>query len=499
VAGGGLMQVWELSAVELQELLVKRAISSIEIVKALYQHIERVEPEVKGFLQLNRERALQDAAEADACLRQGEKLTPLTGIPVAVKDNICVPGWQASCGSRILADFYPPYAATVIEFIKAAGGVVLGKTNMDEFAMGSSTENSAFYPTCNPWDLSRVPGGSSGGSAAVVAAREAPLALGSDTGGSIRQPAAFCGVTGLKPTYGLVSRYGLIAFASSLDQIGPLARSIPDLALLLQIIVGYDRKDSTSLPQEPHNFSLSSGEVKGKKLALVKEFMDEGLEAGIKALILKAAEIFASLGAEIVEVSLPYLKYALPAYYIIAPAEASSNLARYDGSRYGYRDFSAQDIVSMFKKTRQAGFGAEVKRRIIIGTYALSAGYFDAYYLKAQKVRTLIKQDFDNGFKQCDALLAPTTPTLPFKLGEKVNDPLQMYLSDIYTIAVNLAGLPGLVLPCGFIEDLPVGMQLIGKPWSEKLLLNLGYAFQETTDYHKVKPGIIEKAGFKVV
>jgi len=477
------------SALEIKEKLEKKEVSSLEITSHLLQRINRVDGKVKAFLHLDAESALEKAKKADELRSREGSLKPLLGIPIAIKDNICVKGLPCTCGSRMLENFISPYNATVIQRIEEAGGVILGKTNMDEFAMGSSTENSAFFTTRNPWDTSLVPGGSSGGSAAALAAGEVSLALGSDTGGSIRQPAAFCGISGLKPTYGVVSRYGLVAFASSLDQIGPMGRSVKDLALMLSVIEGHDPKDSTSAPHPPSDYlkTLDSN-LKGFKLGIPKEFMGEGLSPEIKDLILRSAQTFREAGLEIVEVSLPTVAYALAAYYIIAPAEASSNLARYDGVRYGLRDKTATDIFSMFKLSRQKGFGPEVKRRIMIGTYALSSGYYDAYYLKAQKARTLIKRDFIEAFEKCDAILSPATPTLPFKVGEKADDPIAMYLSDIYTIAVNLAGLPGLVIPAGFVNNLPVGAQLIGRPFAENLLLSLGDIFQNQTDYHKMSP-----------
>jgi aspartyl-tRNA(Asn)/glutamyl-tRNA(Gln) amidotransferase subunit A len=482
------MQTWS----ELRARLDARELSSVEATQQCLDRIRAVDEGVHAFLQVN-DGALEQAREADRRLAAGER-GGLLGVPVALKDIICVKGMRTTCGSKILENFAPPYDAHVTERLRAAGAVFVGKTNLDEFAMGSSTENSAYGPTRNPWDLERVPGGSSGGSAAAVAAGEAPLALGTDTGGSIRQPAALCGVTGLKPTYGRVSRFGLVAFASSLDQIGPFGRTAEDCAALLNGIAGHDRRDSTSAPLDAPDFLATSdpAKLKGMRLGLPREFMD-GLAPAIAKHVQAAAKTFEALGATVVEVSLPHLQYALPTYYIIAPAEASSNLARYDGTRYGYRAVQADDVLTMFKKTRHDGFGPEVKRRIIIGTYALSAGYYDAYYLKAQKARTLIKRDFEKAFEACDAIIGPATPSTAFKIGEKADDPLEMYLADIYTVAVNLAGLPGIVFPCGLEDNLPVGLQAIGPAFEESRLLTLGRAYQQKTDYHTKRPVVGQK------
>lgn len=481
------MNIIDLPAYELSEKLQKGEVTSVEAVKAYLDRIEAVDCKVRSFINVMKDYALKSAEKADKRLKGGERVTPMTGVPVAVKDIICVKGHRTTCASKILENFIPPYSATVIERLNDAGAVILGKVNMDEFGMGSSTENSRFFNTFNPWDLSRVPGGSSGGSAAAVAAREAPLALGTDTGGSIRQPASHCGITGLKPTYGSVSRYGLIAYASSLDQIGPMGRSVKDVAMLLNVLSAYDPMDSTSVDFERPDYyeSLSAADVEGVRFGRPVEYFGPGLDDGVKDRLEEAQEIFESLGAEFVDVSIPALDYSLPAYYVIAPSEASSNLARYDGCRYGYRDPDDTDIVAMYRKTRREGFGDEVLRRIMIGTYALSSGYYDAYYLKAQKVRTLIKHGFDRAFEKCDFIFAPAAPTVAFKIGEKTDDPVEMYLSDVYIVAANLAGLPGLVAPCGFHNEMPVGLQLVGKHFDEAGLLKAAAAFQDVTGFHK--------------
>ncbi|ABB15182.1 Asp-tRNA(Asn)/Glu-tRNA(Gln) amidotransferase subunit GatA [Carboxydothermus hydrogenoformans] len=483
------MELYYLSAKEITEKIKAKEISAVEVAKATFDRIEAVEPKIQAYVTVTRELGLKMAREVDEKIARGEDPGPLAGVPVAIKDNMSTAGIRTTCSSKILENYIPPYDATVVEKLKEAGAVFTGKTNLDEFAMGSSTENSRFFPTRNPWDLERVPGGSSGGSAASVAAGEAVVALGSDTGGSIRQPAAFCGIVGLKPTYGAVSRYGLVAFASSLDQIGPFARTVEDAALLLNVIAGHDPKDSTSADIEyPDYLSFLNQDIKGLKIGLPKEYFIDGIDAGVKKAIDDAIKVLESLGAVFEEVSLPHTKYSLPVYYLIAPAEASSNLARYDGVRYGYRDFEAEDVVEMFSRTRAEGFGAEVKRRIMLGTYALSAGYYDAYYLKALKVRTLIKEDFDRAFTKVDLLLTPTTPTPAFKFGEKTSDPVSMYLSDIFTMAVNLAGLPGISVPAGFDGHLPVSFQLIGKPFDEGTLLKVAHAFEQNTEFHKARP-----------
>jgi aspartyl-tRNA(Asn)/glutamyl-tRNA(Gln) amidotransferase subunit A len=420
-----------------------------------------------------------------------EELNPLMGIPVAIKDVICTKGIPTTCASRILEGFVPPYDATVIELLYERGAVLLGKTNMDEFAMGSSTENSAFFPTHNPWDLSRVPGGSSGGSAAAVAADECIYSLGTDTGGSVRQPAALCGVVGLKPTYGRVSRYGLVAFASSLDQIGPITKDVEDAAIVMNAIAHYDPRDSTSVNAPTPDYTRALlPEIKGLRIGVPKEYFIEGMQEGVEEAIRKAIEELEELGAEVGEVSLPHTDYSLPTYYIIAPAEASANLARYDGVKYGFSYPRADDIWDNYRKTRQVGFGDEVRRRIMLGTYALSAGYYDAYYLKAQKVRTLIKRDFDLAFEEFDVIVAPTSPTVAFKLGEKVDDPLQMYLSDVFTLSMNLAGICGISIPCGFSDGLPVGMQIMGPAFAEEKVLQVAYAYEQATEWHKMRPKI---------
>ncbi len=465
---------------ELHDLLVKKEIRPQEIVEDVFKRIEAVEDKVKAYLSLTKELALKQAEEAEKKILKGET-SPLTGIPLAIKDNICTEGIKTTCASKMLENFVPPYDATVIKALKAEGAVMVGKTNMDEFAMGSSTENSAFQITHNPWDLDRVPGGSSGGSAAAVAADECIAALGSDTGGSIRQPAGFCGVVGVKPTYGCVSRFGLVAFASSLDQIGPLAKDVRDAAILLSAIAGHDPYDSTSAPLEKKDYAQKIGEeIKGIKIGVPKEAFGEGLEEEVKTTLERNIQIFSDLGAEVIEVSLPHLEYAVAVYYIIAPAEASSNLARYDGVKYGFRDKEAGNLIDMYCQTRSKGFGPEVKRRIMLGTYVLSAGYYDAYYKKASQVRTLIKEDFLNAFKQCDFIITPVSPTPAFKIGEKTDDPLQMYLSDIYTIPINLAGVPAISLPGGLSKDrLPIGLQIIGPHFSEVELFKVAYQFEQ--------------------
>ncbi|WP_206812187.1 Asp-tRNA(Asn)/Glu-tRNA(Gln) amidotransferase subunit GatA [Paradesulfitobacterium ferrireducens] len=483
------MELTAKSAAELHRLLENKEISASELTKAYLERINALEDKVKAFVTLTEDSALKQAAEVDSKLGRGDKLGPLEGIPMALKDNMCTEGVRTTCSSKILENFVPPYNATVAERLRQAGAIMLGKLNMDEFAMGSSTENSAFHVTRNPWDLERVTGGSSGGSAAAVAADQAVFTLGSDTGGSIRQPAAFCGVVGLKPTYGAVSRYGLIAYASSLDQIGPFTKDVRDNALVMNAIAGHDPKDSTSVPYEKPDYTeFLVNDIKGLKIGIPREYFGQGIDAEVDKVLRQAIETLKALGAEVEECSMPHTEYAMPAYYLIAPAEASSNLARYDGVRYGYRAQEAEDIISMFKKTRAEGFGDEVKRRIMLGTYALSAGYYDAYYLKAQKVRTLIKRDFDRVLEKYDVLLVPTAPTVAFKFGEKSTDPLAMYLSDVCTVPLNLAGLPGLTLPAGFAGGMPVGLQLMGKPFDEGTLYRVAYTFEQNTDFHKAKP-----------
>ncbi|HEX7372596.1 MAG TPA: Asp-tRNA(Asn)/Glu-tRNA(Gln) amidotransferase subunit GatA [Thermodesulfobacteriota bacterium] len=485
------MELYQLTAHQLHEMLKRRAITSREVTESVLKRIEEVEDRVHAYITLLPDLAMKQAALADDRLDKGEA-EPLTGIPLAIKDLICSQGVRTTCGSHILDNFIPPYDATVIEKLKAAGAVFVGKANMDEFAMGSSTENSFFGPTRNPWDLQRIPGGSSGGSAAAVAAGECIASLGSDTGGSIRQPAACCGVVGFKPTYGRISRYGLVAFASSLDQIGPLAKDVRDTALLLQAISGHEPRDSTSVDIPVPDFTRAlTGEAHSMVLGVPRECFREGLDPEVANAVKEALRTLEGSGARIVDVSLPHSEYAVAAYYIIAPAEASSNLARYDGVKYGFRSSSTRDLMEMYKESRFQGFGSEVKRRIMLGTYALSAGYYEAYYRKASQVRTLIRDDFQKAFSQCDVLLTPTAPTPAFKLGEKVDDPLQMYLSDIFTIPCNLAGLPGLSLPCGFNkEGLPIGLQILADYFQEEKILRVAYAFEQNTDFHRRKPNL---------
>ncbi|EKV00308.1 Asp-tRNA(Asn)/Glu-tRNA(Gln) amidotransferase subunit GatA [Leptothoe sp. ISB3NOV94-8A] len=476
---------------KLQRQLTQKERTAVEITQAYLDRLQALEPKLHSFLAVTADKALAQAQQVDSAIAAGEALSPLAGIPIALKDNLCTKGIRTTCASKILEGFIPPYESTVTQRLADAGAIFLGKTNMDEFAMGSSTENSAYQLTANPWDTTRVPGGSSGGSAAAVAADQAPISLGSDTGGSIRQPAAYCGVVGMKPTYGLVSRYGLVAFASSLDQIGPFSRTVEDAAILLGAIAGHDTKDSTSLNVKIPDYTQHlKTDLKGKRIGLIKETFGEGLDGDVAQAMEAAIEQMKDLGAKIVEISCPNFKYGLPTYYIIAPSEASSNLARYDGVRYGQRA-ETDNLLSMYKQTRAEGFGAEVKRRIMIGTYALSAGYYDAYYLQAQKVRTLIKQDFEAAFKDVDVLLTPTVPSTAFKAGDKVNDPLSMYLSDLMTITVNLAGLPGISLPCGFDESgLPIGMQLIGNALREDTLFEVASAYEQATPWHEKMPQV---------
>lgn len=484
------MRLYDLTIHEARKLLDAGEISATELTQAVIDRILAVDNAVKAYLTLTPEEALEQARAADAARREGRS-SPLLGIPVAIKDIICTAGIPTTCGSRILENFIPPYDATAVVRLKAAGAVLLGKTNTDEFAMGSSTENSAFFPTHNPWDLTRVPGGSSGGSAAAVAAGECLGALGTDTGGSVRQPAAFCGIVGLKPTYGRVSRYGLVAFASSLDQIGVMTKDVTDAAIMLGVIAGHDPLDSTSLDVPVPDYTAAlTGEIRGVRVGVPKEYFIPGMQPEVEDAVRAALEVLADLGAEIVEISLPHTDYALPVYYLIAPAEASANLARYDGVRYGLR-VVGDSLEDTYKQTRGQGFGPEVKRRIMLGTYALSAGYYDAYYLKAQKVRTLIKGDFDRAFEQVDVIVAPTTPTTAFRIGEKVDDPIQMYLSDVFTLSMNLAGICGLSLPCGFDhQGLPIGMQVMGPALGEMAVLRVAYAYEQATDWHTRRPPI---------
>jgi aspartyl-tRNA(Asn)/glutamyl-tRNA(Gln) amidotransferase subunit A len=485
------MKLYQMTAHQLHQLLLRKEVTSREITQSVLQRVEEVERRIHAFITLTPEMALEQAAAADRRIQKGEA-GPMTGIPVAIKDVICTQGVLTTCGSHILENFIPPYDATVTQKLKAAGAVFIGKTNMDEFAMGSSTENSFYGPTRNPWDLARIPGGSSGGSAAAVAADECIVSLGSDTGGSIRQPAACCGVVGMKPTYGRVSRYGLVAFASSLDQIGPFSKDVRDSALLLKVISGHEPRDSTSvdLPVPDYPQALVE-DLRGMVLGVPRETFAQGVDPRVAGSVGEAIEVLKKLGAKTVDVSLPHGNYALAVYYLIAPCEASSNLARYDGVKYGFRARGTDDLLDMYQETRWQGFGAEVKRRIMLGTYALSAGYYDAYYLKASRVRTLIRKDFEEAFQRCDVLVLPTAPTPAFRIGEKMDDPLQMYLSDIFTIPCNLAGLPGLSLPCGFTaEGLPIGLQVLGNFFQEEKILRVAWAFEQNTDHHRRKPNL---------
>lgn len=484
-----MSELYQLTIHEAHELLKQRKISSVELTKSVLRRIAQIEDKLHACVTIAEESALKQAKKIDDCVRNGD-IAPLTGIPVLVKDIICTKGIRTTCCSKILENFVPPYDATVIEKLKAQKAVMLGKSNMDEFAMGSSTEHSAFFPTHNPWDLSRVPGGSSGGPAAAVASDESIYALGSDTGGSVRQPAALCGVVGLKPTYGRVSRFGLVAFASSLDQIGPLTKDVTDCALVMNAIAGHDPKDSTSVSHPVPDYTQHLiPDLKGLRVGIPKDYYVAGIQSEVRAALEVAIKKLEELGAKVDwEASLPHTKYALAAYYILAPSEASANLARYDGVKYGLSAPNASSVIEATEKTRQFGFGAEVKRRIMLGTYALSAGYYEAYYLKAQKVRTLIRQEFDQAFKKYDALVTPTSPTVAFKLGEKLADPMQMYLSDVCTLPINIAGVPAISIPAGFADGLPIGMQIIGKPFDEGTILRIAFAYEQATDWHKRKP-----------
>ena len=482
------MEVNKLTIHEIGELLNKKEISSLELSQQCLERIANIDGEIKAFLTVTKEQALEKAKIIDEKRSKGESLSPLAGIPMALKDNLCTEGIATTCGSQILHNFVPPYNATVVDKLLGADSVLLGKVNMDEFAMGSSTENSSFFVTKNPWDLNSVPGGSSGGSAAAVASDQAIFALGSDTGGSIRQPAAFCGVVGLKPTYGLVSRYGLVAYASSLDQIGPFTKDVTDTALVLNAIAGHDSLDSTSANIDyPDYTQFLKNDIKGMRIGLPQEYLGEGIDTEVEQKIKEAVKKLEELGAIVEECSLPHTQYAMPAYYIIAPAEASSNLARYDGVRYGYRTEGAEDVLTMFSRTRNEGFGTEVKRRIMLGTYALSSGYYDAYYLKALKVRALIKQDFDQAFNKFDCLLTPTSPSVAFQFGSKA-DPISMYKQDVCTIPINLAGIPALSMPYGLVDNKPVGIQLIGKAFDEGTLLRIAYTLEQNSDQTRLKP-----------
>ncbi|PGT82465.1 MULTISPECIES: Asp-tRNA(Asn)/Glu-tRNA(Gln) amidotransferase subunit GatA [Bacillaceae] len=474
---------------ELKELLHKKEITVSDLVDESYKRIQEVDDKVGAFLALNEDQARTYAKELDEALDSRNEFGLLFGMPIGVKDNIVTKGLRTTCASKILENFDPIYDATVVKHLQNAEAVTIGKLNMDEFAMGSSTENSSIKPTRNPWNLETVPGGSSGGSAAAVAAGEVPFSLGSDTGGSIRQPAAFCGVVGLKPTYGRVSRFGLVAFASSLDQIGPVTRSVEDNAFLLQAISGVDEMDSTSANVEVPDFLSSlTGDVKGLKIAVPKEYLGEGVTEEVKQSVLDALKVLEGLGATWEEVSLPHSKYALATYYLLSSSEASANLARFDGVRYGHRSDNAENLIELYKQSRAEGFGNEVKRRIMLGTYALSSGYYDAYYKKAQKVRTLIKKDFEDVFEKYDVIIGPTTPTPAFKIGENVKEPMTMYANDILTIPVNLAGVPGISVPCGLSNGLPLGLQIIGKHFDESTVYRVAHAFEQATDHHKAKP-----------
>jgi len=481
----------ELTIHELQDKIKKKEVSAGEIVDDVFKRIDAVDGKVHSYITLMRESAYEAAESADRDIRVG-KINALTGIPVALKDIMCTGGVRTTCGSRILHNFIPPYDATVVKKLREAGAVFVGKANMDEFAMGSSTETSWFGVTRNPWDLERIPGGSSGGSASAVAADECIAAMGSDTGGSIRQPAALCGVVGLKPTYGRVSRFGLIAFASSLDQIGPFTKDVEDCAIMMNVIAGYDPMESTSVPMEmPDYLSFIGKDIRGWTMGIPKEYFIEGIDPEVEGAVRKAIAVLEGQGAKCVDISLPHTEYCLAVYYVIAPAEASSNLARYDGVKYGYRSADGRDLLEMYKMTRSEGFGAEVKRRIMIGTYALSSGYYDAYYKKASQVRTLIKRDFQEAFKSCDVIITPTSPTPAFRIGEKTDDPLQMYLSDIFTISTNLAGIPGISVPCGYTKSgLPIGVQFLAGHFEEGKLLQVAHAYEKHSGIKRRRPGL---------
>ena len=479
-----------LSAFELNRKLKSRELKAQEIVESAIERTQKLEPKLHSFNSLTIEQALDRARDIDTRIEAGKQVGPLAGVPIAIKDNMCTRGVRTTCSSKILENFIPPYDATVVEKLNAADAISIGKTNLDEFAMGSSTENSAFGPTRNPWDTERAPGGSSGGSAASVAAGQVAIATGSDTGGSIRQPASFCGIVGLKPTYGRVSRYGLIAFASSLDQIGTFSRDVRDSALMLAIMAGHDPLDSTSANEPvPDYLAQLEGGVKGLRIGIPREYFGAGIEPSVESAVRKAADVYKSLGAKLVDISLPNTESAIAIYYIVATAEASSNLARYDGVHYGHRTKDEVDIVQLYSRSRAEGFGAEVKRRIMLGTFVLSSGYYDAYYLKASRVRNLVKQDFDKAWATCDCVLCPTSPTVAFKFGEKTDDPLSMYLSDVYTIPCNLAGLPGISMNCGAgANGLPVGLQLMAKPFDETTLLRVAFAYEQAAGFHLARP-----------
>jgi aspartyl-tRNA(Asn)/glutamyl-tRNA(Gln) amidotransferase subunit A len=483
------LSLFDLRLQDIHTKLHDKELSVTDLVEAAYTRIAAVDSKVQAFLALNEENARSSAKTLDEQLSQGDSRGILFGLPIGIKDNIVTEGITTTCASQFLSNYAPIYDATVIQKLKDAQSVTIGKLNMDEFAMGGSNENSSFHPTYNPWNLDYVPGGSSGGSAAAVAAGEVYFSLGSDTGGSIRQPAAYCGIVGMKPTYGLVSRYGLVAFASSLDQIGPLTKNVEDSAYLLQAISGYDPKDSTSAKVDiPDYISSLTGDVKGLRIGVPKEYLGKGIDPAVKEKVLEALKVLEGLGAVWEEVSMPHTEYAVATYYLLASSEASSNLARFDGVRYGVRAEQANNLMDVYQLSRSQGFGPEVKRRIMLGTYALSSGYYDAYYLKAQKVRTLIKQDFDQVFEKYDVIIGPTAPTTAFKIGEQSNDPLTMYLNDILTIPVSLAGVPAISVPCGFVDGLPVGLQVIGKALDESTVLRVAHAFEQHTDHHKQRP-----------
>lgn len=479
------MKLYKLKAHELKDMISKKEVKVEEVTNSFINRIDEVDERVNAFLYVAKEEALTAARELDKKIENGEKLGGLSGVPVAVKDNISVKNMQNTCASKILEGYVAPYDATVTEKLKENSGVIIGKANMDEFAMGSSTENSAYKISKNPWDLERVPGGSSGGSAASVASLEAPIALGTETGGSVRQPASFCGLVGLKPTYGRISRYGVVAFGSTLDQVGMFARDVEDCALLTQNIAGLDKKDFTTVDTPVQDYSKSlSKDLRGRKIGIPKEFFEDGLDEEVRKAVKEAIKVFEENGAEVKECSLPLSDYALATYYIVSSAEASSNLARFDGVRYGYRSLEAENPLDLYIKSRSEGFGKEAKRRIMLGTYVLSKGYYDAYYKKALKVRNLIKNDFEKNFKEFDAIITPTTPTPAFKIGEKIKDVLSMYMSDIYTVPVNIAGIPSISLPCGFVSGLPIGLQIMGNYFKEDTLFNLAYSYEQSTSWH---------------
>ncbi len=486
------MSLFDLNITEIHNRLKNKELTATDLVNESFKRIDEVEKDVQAFISIHKNKAINRAKEIDDDIVNSEDMGILAGLPAGIKDNIVTEGIITTCGSKILENYNPIYSSSAYKRVLAGQSIMIGKTNMDEFAMGSSTEHSGYHPTYNPWNLDYVPGGSSGGSAAAVAAREVYYALGSDTGGSIRQPASYTGVVGLKPTYGLISRYGLVAFASSLDQIGPITKNVEDAAYVLQTIAGFDDMDSTSANVEiPDYISSLTGEIKGLKIGIPKEYLSQGIDSKVKEKVMDSIKIFERLGAICEEVSLPHSEYAVATYYIIAPAEASSNLARYDGVRYGIRTDSAENLIDMYKKTRSEGFGAEVKRRIMLGTYALSSGYYDAYYLKAQQVRTLIKQDFEKVFEKYDLILGPTVPSTAFKIGENINNPLTMYMNDVLTVPINLAGLPAISIPCGLVDGLPVGLQLVGNYFDEKTILRASYAFEQSTEHHKLKAELV--------